>query len=70
MARAWNVDAPVTVDAVANTFTADVTDPNAILMSEPWLVDHITVTLHMQAGQTMPVVDGSVLLVRLKVAGS
>jgi hypothetical protein len=58
------------VDDVAATFTAEVTDPNLIIMGSPWLVDRITVTMHLADEAPMPVVEGDVLLVRTKVAGS
>lgn len=71
MRKAWNADAPITVvDAVAETFTAEVTDPDLIIQGPPWLVDRITVTVHMQTGAPMPVVEDDVLLVRTTVAGS
>lgn len=71
MAKAWNVDAPVTaVDAVAATFTAEVTDPNLIIMGSPYLVDRITVTMHLLDDAPMPVVEGDVLLIRTRVSGS
>jgi hypothetical protein len=71
MAKSWNVDIPVTeVDVAAQTFTAVINDPNAIIMSSPWLADAVSVTVHMQDGAPMPVEVGSVLLVRTKVSGS
>jgi hypothetical protein len=71
VAKSWNVDAAITeVDEVARTFTATVTDPNLIIMGFPWLVDTITVTMHLAEDAPMPVTLSDVLLVRTKVAGS
>lgn len=76
MSRAWNVDAPVATEATARTFTADVTDPDLILMQAPYLVDRITITFHVPDTDAegnpvaMPAVDGETLLIRTKIAGS
>lgn len=71
MSKVWNADIPVTeVDDVALTFTAEITDPNIIIMTAPWLVDRITITYHLQEDAEMPVIEGSTLLLRTKVAGS
>ena len=64
---AWNADLPVTaVDTAARTFTAEIDDPDQIIMQPPDLADRITVTIHMQDGAPLPQV-GQTLLARTRI---
>lgn len=71
MAKAWNADLPITgVDEDARTFTAEVADPNLILMQQPWIVDRITITYHLADDTPATVQIGDVLKLVTRVAGS